>query len=1165
MLKKIFSLVLLMSFLFQQISFAQMAMELKLAGAFVKPQSNLATDKFRPVHMRFFSYDSLNNDFKVILDKGDLKNLKGTELDNVSKELMNYFLVGVTLNNDAFWVNLRPDSENEIIDNLLAKTDVGKIMLEADLELKKDTASFTSPQTTEGKAYWNKLYKKAEELFGSDQITIPTLTRPWIVPDEVIVRENKDSAYIYKASLKIMLEQDYLKNSVNYSFSDPRQKELNEYSSQLVRELILPKLTKEINTSKKYAQLRQVFFSLVLSRWFKSRFQGKAGKYASLINKGNLTNLTSKTAWSASTYFKGYQESFNKGEYNIKEPVYTPSGQVIRSYFSGGADLTGKALKFDGVSSSLGFGVLPGTKDILDKLAGNQNMVLVGPNLTAASPVGEDASFSIVDMNNAFQVFRRRLNQLPVSLGQSRMRPGQGLTSAVSTQATEDALQSFSNVLEGVDAVEPNEISRILDFLRNYQEQLKGDLEPTSPMNRYLWLIRDADDAIDKTIKKLEGKSAASRGGASSALLNNDSIEEREKIWQPDEIDAAIAQAEKTNVNGANTNDDYRAIVCLADITGMDKKQFQRAENLLTHLLEGKNVHDLLRKIAGKSLTMVRSNHSQFSPAQPVEQKGAVIGFLREDESPANIERLIEIFGGLLEEVKYLKNVQFETNLALGMLGSIGGMNRDQFFRVVEIIQPYLIRSSSNYYKTAVGALRDLFVWYYPVREPKNRELFDGLNKILENIPKVNGEEGPERDEAFTKGLVLVTATLRKHFDLYEAEGQFFTTGMDLKPMTSPVIYPNLARDAVTYYVTYLSWGVKLSGEQKAQKVNIAELQVLLNKAVERLATFVHGEFINGAIPIKNTKDGGIDYREQILVFMKAADEIVNRPNYWWVKNSIGQAAYHMRLIEEAQTAAASPVEDNEALKLLSGYVRDFKDAFNRCMREISQSVIGTTSSGGSVGLVMNGSIIDVSLGAMRISVDELGNLELKNVPKDRISTYLTTLGSLEKEVESAAKNDSVRRKDYLRVQAFVSECIDKLTGIQKVTSGPQTGSSSPMADKKGGIDFRDRALQIKYEALGSFSKIDLTRLTVNPALAKMNLDAEWKQISTAVGNGYVISGQRIEEFVLACNQKGELDARADELLCFLADYCRLLEKECCSTPKEVMESMVIVETKLQG
>ena len=146
---------------------------------------------------------------------------------------------------------------------------MGKIMLEADLQLKKDTAGLTSPQNPEGKVYWDKLYKKAGELFGTENITIPTLTRPWIVPGEVIIRESEDSSYIYKANLKVMLEEDYLKsssnsinssNSTNYSFNDPRMKELNEYSSQLIRELILPQLTQEVNTSKKYSQLRQVFF-----------------------------------------------------------------------------------------------------------------------------------------------------------------------------------------------------------------------------------------------------------------------------------------------------------------------------------------------------------------------------------------------------------------------------------------------------------------------------------------------------------------------------------------------------------------------------------------------------------------------------------------------------------------------------------------------------------------------------------------------------------------------------------------------------------------------------------------------------------------------------------------------------------------------------------------
>ncbi|TAM41626.1 hypothetical protein EPN54_01775 [bacterium] len=212
-------------------------------------------------------------------------------------------------------------------------------MLEADLQLKKDTASFTSPQTAEGKEYWNRLYKKASELYGSENITIPTLTRPWIVPNEIIVRETKDSAYIYKATLKVMLEQDYLKGSTTYSFKDSRSKALNEYSSQLIRELIIPKLTKEVNLSKKYAPLRQVYYSLILSRWFKSRFYGQSGTYPSLIDKNDLTNLTSKTTWDKSTYFNEYKKSFAQGEYNIKEPVYTPTGQTIRSYFSGGIQI----------------------------------------------------------------------------------------------------------------------------------------------------------------------------------------------------------------------------------------------------------------------------------------------------------------------------------------------------------------------------------------------------------------------------------------------------------------------------------------------------------------------------------------------------------------------------------------------------------------------------------------------------------------------------------------------------------------------------------------------------------------------------------------------------------------------------------------------------------
>jgi hypothetical protein len=98
-------------------------------------------------------------------------------------------------------------------------------------------------------------------------------------------------------------------------------------------------LTKEINTSKRYAPLRQVFYSLILAQWFKARQAGKDNPYSQHINNKDLTNLLSQTPYSVDTYFKAYKDNFEKGEYNIKEPAYAPYGQVIRSYFSGGAVL----------------------------------------------------------------------------------------------------------------------------------------------------------------------------------------------------------------------------------------------------------------------------------------------------------------------------------------------------------------------------------------------------------------------------------------------------------------------------------------------------------------------------------------------------------------------------------------------------------------------------------------------------------------------------------------------------------------------------------------------------------------------------------------------------------------------------------------------------------
>ena len=170
--RRLVSLLLCLSLFFQQAGFAQVAGELNISCYLNSLRSSFVQDKFRPLHLRYLSYNPQENNFKLLLDKGDLKNPKKTEIADASKVLLKYFLIGVTLPDDCFWVNLRPDSAESIVDDRLSKTDVGRILLESDLQLKKDTALFTSPQTPEGKEYWDRLYTKAGELIGQGNLTI---------------------------------------------------------------------------------------------------------------------------------------------------------------------------------------------------------------------------------------------------------------------------------------------------------------------------------------------------------------------------------------------------------------------------------------------------------------------------------------------------------------------------------------------------------------------------------------------------------------------------------------------------------------------------------------------------------------------------------------------------------------------------------------------------------------------------------------------------------------------------------------------------------------------------------------------------------------------------------------------------------------------------------
>jgi hypothetical protein len=391
---KIIAFLLCFILAFEQSGFAQISGELDLSNRIGNFINSFPATFFRLPHLRYISYDKLNQSFKIILNKGDA----GGELAESARQPLKFFYIGLAVPNENLWVNLRPDSEDRIIDDYLAKTDLGKILLEADLELKKDLARSIFPSTPEGKEYWDKIYKKIEEVYGDNNSNTQASinTRIWITPGDVVICEDQNSAYIYKAGLNVLTEAAYLSNNLQDKTENTPAGIINKYSAQLIQELILPKISKELNTGKKYASLRQVYYSLILAQWFKVKFYGAGGIYPYLINRNNLRGLTSDKSWSKDTYFKEYQKSYREKEYDLQVQVFNLFGRSIRTYSSGGVDFTGI---LNGVNS---FKVIPSnsfspplTKQTVSLEVNNQKHTLQDPYFSEGSsivPLPEQAS-----------------------------------------------------------------------------------------------------------------------------------------------------------------------------------------------------------------------------------------------------------------------------------------------------------------------------------------------------------------------------------------------------------------------------------------------------------------------------------------------------------------------------------------------------------------------------------------------------------------------------------------------------------------------------------------------------------------------------------------------------------------------------------------------------
>ncbi|GEM_PF-4387928 len=277
-------------------------------------------------------------EFDFIVEKGQ-NPLEGEEFNKESMKLVKYFLASLTVPEDQMWVNLSPYEKNRTISDKLGETEMGRDMLAQDYILKQLMASLLYPENELGERFWDRVYTKAREQYGTTEIPMDTFNKVWIVPDKAVVYEHEGSVYVIESHLKVMLEEDYEVMNFNAGNADLRSVPgQNGVSTEIIREIIIPEIEKEVNEGENFANLRQIYNSMILATWYKKNLrESLLGRV--YVDKSKTRGVDLKDPQVNQKIYAQYLEAFKKGVYNyIKEDVDPATKEVIpRKYFSGGA------------------------------------------------------------------------------------------------------------------------------------------------------------------------------------------------------------------------------------------------------------------------------------------------------------------------------------------------------------------------------------------------------------------------------------------------------------------------------------------------------------------------------------------------------------------------------------------------------------------------------------------------------------------------------------------------------------------------------------------------------------------------------------------------------------------------------------------------------------
>lgn len=410
--KKLIAIVMLASFLLNLTVYP--------AGAQVLPAPGTSvglTAGFQPpvlLGLKIHPENPLLFDF--IVDQGVSK-LSEDELKLETEKLVKYFLAALTIPDKEVWVNLSPYEKDRIIPDVLGQTVMGKAMLEQDYMLKQLASSLTNPDEKIGHEFWSKVKAEVRNKLGNTDVPMNTFNKVWIVPERAEVLESQGIVVVGEKRLQVMMDEDYVAMEKNVQHEAAKVKDVNTISSKIFKGTVLPDIEKEINEGKNFADVRQIYNSVILAAWYKQALkESLLGKvYA---DQGKVAGVETDDKEMKQKIYDQYIAAFKKGVYNlIKEESDSATGDMIpRKYFSGGIKIAkfvaSSSLRVQQVSSA----------DLERNLRSKSTVNTVTVRLTedqqeavASSTIFEQANFITIRSGKLFAQMRQEIPELDLS------------------------------------------------------------------------------------------------------------------------------------------------------------------------------------------------------------------------------------------------------------------------------------------------------------------------------------------------------------------------------------------------------------------------------------------------------------------------------------------------------------------------------------------------------------------------------------------------------------------------------------------------------------------------------------------------------------------------------------------------------------------------------